>query len=32
VLEAEMELRETFGASQPALETRGYEAPNTDLS
>jgi 2-aminoadipate transaminase len=32
VLEAEMELRETFGASQPALETRGYEAPNTDLT
>jgi 2-aminoadipate transaminase len=34
VLEAEMELRETFGATgdRPALETRGYEAPNTDLT
>jgi len=32
VLEAEMELRETFGASQPPPEIRGYEAPNTDLT
>lgn len=35
VLEAEMELRQTFGAgaSSPALEVRsGYDAPSTDLT
>ena len=36
VLEAEMELRATFGATgdahEHALEPRGYEAPNTDLT
>ena len=34
VLEAEMELRETFGAqlAEGAHEARGYEAPNTDLT
>ena len=35
VLEAEMELRETFGASAPArgLEARsGYDSPGSDLS
>ena len=34
VLEAEIELRETFGATtEPhALGARGYEAPNTDLT
>jgi 2-aminoadipate transaminase len=37
VLEAEMELRETFGAQLPGGRipdqlTRGYEAPNTDLT
>ncbi|MCW2782758.1 MAG: aminotransferase, class [Marmoricola sp.] len=36
VLEAEMELRETFGAQLPGsthgIESRGYDAPNTDLT
>lgn len=31
VVQAELELRETFGASLPR-EARGYEAPNPDLS
>jgi len=31
VVQAEMELRETFGAALPR-EARGYEAPNPDLS
>ena len=31
VIQAEMELRETFGAALPR-EPRGYEAPNPDLS
>ncbi len=32
VLEAEMELRETFGALPGASGARGYEGPNTDLT
>ncbi len=32
VLEAEMELRQTFGAPGGALAARGYESPQTDLT
>jgi hypothetical protein len=31
VIEEEMELRETFGATARGIH-RGYEAPNSDLS
>ena len=32
VVEEELELRQTFGASGPATLRRGYEAPHTDLT